>query len=92
KIFQEFEITHREGKLNGIRSVFDGRKNIFAPQNFPFGDAATFNVTLPENEIVSIKRTPKIFKIKIKKTGEIYMEELHRFLQGRNSMTPNCLT
>ncbi|CAI2187230.1 12082_t:CDS:2, partial [Funneliformis geosporum] len=80
KIFQEFEIIHREGKLNGIRSVFDGRKNIFAPQNFPFGDAATFD------------RTPKIFKFKIKKTGEIYMEELHRFLQGRNSMTPNCLT
>ncbi|CAG8488744.1 11583_t:CDS:10 [Funneliformis caledonium] len=92
KLFEEFETIHREEKLNGIRSVFDGRKNIFAPQNFPFGDAATFEVTLPENEIVFIKRTPKIFKFKIKKTGEIYMDELHRFLQGRNSMTPNCLT
>jgi len=47
-------------------------------------------VTLPQDE--TSKRAPKTFKIKIKKAGEIYMDELHRFLQGRNPMTSNCLT
>ncbi|RGB28543.1 Piwi domain-containing protein [Rhizophagus diaphanus] len=92
KIFGEFERISREGPLNGIRPVFDGRKNIFAPRSFPFGDTATFNVTLPEDETIPSKRTPRTFKIKIKKAGEIYMDELHRFLQGKHPMTSNCLT
>ncbi|CAG8434696.1 7785_t:CDS:10 [Diversispora eburnea] len=86
KIYEEFE---REN----LNSTLHRRKNIFAPRNLPFGDAATFDINLPEDDgVISAKRAPRAFKIKMKKAGEIVMEELHRFLEGRGQLTPNCLT
>lgn len=32
------------------------------------------------------------FSIRIKKAGEINMEELNRFLNGQSAQTTNCLT
>ncbi|CAG8461331.1 16740_t:CDS:10, partial [Acaulospora morrowiae] len=93
KIYAEFEKENLASTLHHTRVVFDGRKNIFASRQLPFGEVATFDVTLPENDgFVSTRRTPRAFKIKMKKTSVIIMEELHRFLEGRGRLTPNCLT
>lgn len=50
-----------------------------------------FQVELQDSEAAS-KRAAGTFKIRIKKAGEINMEELQRFLNGQASLTPNCLT
>ncbi|CAG8517980.1 1404_t:CDS:10 [Racocetra persica] len=69
-----------------------GRKNVFAPQLLPFGDAATFEVTLPEDDhTTSARRAPRAFRIKMKRAGEIILSELHQFLEGQGVLSPNCL-
>ncbi|RIA98350.1 Piwi domain-containing protein [Glomus cerebriforme] len=51
------------------------------------------SVTLPEeNGNTYGRRPPKIFKLKIKKVGEINYEELTQFLEGKRQLTSNCLT
>ncbi|KAG9290846.1 hypothetical protein G9A89_010995 [Geosiphon pyriformis] len=93
KIYGQFEDMNRTSSLGGERPVYDGRKNIFSPKALPFGDFLTFDITLPEDDgVTTAKRPPRSFKIKIKKVGVIYMEELHRFLQGKNKLTSNCQT
>lgn len=93
RVFQYWEDLHLSEALGNIRSVYDGRKNIFSPRALPFGEAATFEVTLPEDDgITSSKRPPRAFKLRIKKANEINMEELHRFLAAESSLTSNCLT
>ncbi|CAG8434509.1 675_t:CDS:2, partial [Scutellospora calospora] len=93
KIYEVFERENLVTALNNIRVIFDGRKNVFAPQYLPFGEAATFEVTLPEEDgTTSARRAPRIFRIKMKKAGEIVMGELHKFLDGQSSLTPNCLS
>ncbi|KAG9292083.1 hypothetical protein G9A89_017983 [Geosiphon pyriformis] len=93
KVYEQFEDSNRVSVLKGIRPVYDGRKNIFSPKVLPFGDIATFTVTLPEDdEVTTSKRPPRAFNIKIKKVGIINMEELHRFLKGKSELTNNCLT
>uniref|UniRef100_A0A1D1YV71 Protein argonaute 1 n=1 Tax=Anthurium amnicola TaxID=1678845 RepID=A0A1D1YV71_9ARAE len=92
RIFQQFEDMYRADLAN-IKTVFDGRKNIFAPKPLPFGDARTFELTLPEDDgITSSKRPPRNFVIKMKKAGAIRMEVLHRFLENKQGLTNDCLT
>ncbi|KAF9207103.1 eukaryotic translation initiation factor 2C, 2 [Haplosporangium sp. Z 27] len=92
KIFDQFITLYRESDLEGTRPVFDGRKNMFSPKKFPF-ESRTFEVILPGdvNNRRAASDTPS-FKIKIKKAATINLEELHRFLQGKSSLTNNCLT
>ncbi|RHZ87940.1 hypothetical protein Glove_28g30 [Diversispora epigaea] len=92
KIFQTFEEKYRGTALGGVRTVFDGRKNMFSPRALPFGDAYTFNIELPEDGDLTGRRPPRNFKLKIIKVNEINMEELQRFLDGTIKITPNCLT
>jgi hypothetical protein len=93
KIYKKFEEIHSERDLGRTRPVYDGRKNLYTAKPLPFGDAATFNVTLPEDDgAPPNKRAPRTFSVKIKKAAEINMEELHRFLDGRSSISNNILT
>ncbi|CAG8522996.1 5713_t:CDS:10 [Ambispora gerdemannii] len=93
KIFEKFEEDNFIVGLGGCRTVYDGRKNIFAPRILPFGETATFDVTLPnDDEITGITRNVRSFKIKIKKAGEIVMTELHNFLRANGPMTSGVLT
>ncbi|CAG8457935.1 8826_t:CDS:2 [Funneliformis mosseae] len=94
KIYCEFEALN-ENILATARPVFDGRKNIYSPKPLSFGenDAATFDITLPEDDGAPLgKRPPRAFKVKIKKAAVINMEELHRFLDGKCKSSPNILT
>ncbi|KAI8575439.1 hypothetical protein K450DRAFT_215715 [Umbelopsis ramanniana AG] len=95
KIWKTFEDQDGQGSLKGIKPVYDGRKNIFSPKALPLEDnAGMFEITLPEDDAraSSSKRPPRIFKLKIKKTGEVVMEELRRFLSGQGACTSGCLT
>ncbi|GBC06891.1 hypothetical protein RclHR1_07120004 [Rhizophagus clarus] len=85
KVFRE-----TENSLFGIRAVYDGRRNIYSASPFPFGDSYTSEVTMPDN-MNNVGRSPRIFKIKIRKIAEIDMEEINRFLNGRGSISPNIL-
>ncbi|CAG8640857.1 6105_t:CDS:10, partial [Ambispora gerdemannii] len=93
RVYKLFEDLQRSQGLGGIKPVFDGRKSLFSPKPLPFGDAKTFDITLPEDDgMTTAKRAPRAFSIKIKKVGVINMEELHRFLQSKTARTENCLT
>jgi hypothetical protein len=93
KIYKHFEALHSESDLGKIKPVYDGRKNLYTAKPLPFGDSATFDVTLPEDDgTPSGKRPARVFKVKIKHVNKINMEELHRFLDGKGSISPNILT
>jgi hypothetical protein len=82
-----------ENSFFDIRAVFDGRRNIYTVRSFPFGDAHSLDVTMPEDDTNSVGRSlPRTFKIRIRKVAEIDMEEIIRFLDGYGSITPNILT
>ncbi|PKC13872.1 Piwi-domain-containing protein [Rhizophagus irregularis] len=76
-----------ENSFSGIRAVFDGHRNVYTIRPL---DVHTLDVTLPEDN--TIRRPPRIFRIRIKKVNEIHMEEINRFLNGRGSISSNILT
>ncbi|KAI8371592.1 Piwi domain-containing protein [Radiomyces spectabilis] len=95
KVWKSFEDTDGQGVLKGIKCIYDGRKNVFSPKPLPLGDenAMAFDVTLQEGPAnAASKRAGNQFKIRIKKAGEVNMEELRRFLNGQSACTSNCLT
>jgi len=90
KVFEKFVEDNRNGALgNNTRPVYDGRKNMFVHKELPFGDAYTFDVSLPEDDgAVARRRPPRDFKLKLKRAGsDILMSELQSFLDGRNRLT-----
>ncbi|KAG1144877.1 hypothetical protein G6F37_004077 [Rhizopus arrhizus] len=91
KVWKCFEDSDGQGILKGIKTVYDGRKNVFSPKPLPLGEenAMQFEVELQEQ---GSKRSGGLFKIRIKKASEVNMEELRRFLQGQSACTSNCLT
>jgi eukaryotic translation initiation factor 2C len=93
KICKRLEDIHSKSGLGRIKFVYDGRKNLYTAEPFPFGKVATFKVTLPEDDFFSaFKRFPRHFRVKIKKVGEIDMEEINGFLDGKYQMSNNVLT
>ncbi|KAI9272608.1 Piwi domain-containing protein [Sporodiniella umbellata] len=91
KVWKAFEDLDGQGILKGIKTVYDGRKNVFSPKALPLGEeqAMAFEVELQEQ---GTKRSGGMFKIRIKKAGEVNMEELRRFLNSQSACTSNCLT
>ncbi|RGB43667.1 Piwi domain-containing protein [Rhizophagus diaphanus] len=79
-----------ENSFHDIRAVFDGRRNVYTIRPL---DVHTLDVTLPEDNTINVGRRPlRSFRIRIKKVNEIHMEEIHRFLSGHGSISPNILT
>ncbi|OAD76297.1 hypothetical protein PHYBLDRAFT_123569 [Phycomyces blakesleeanus NRRL 1555(-)] len=93
KVWKCFEDLDGQGILKGIKTIYDGRKNVFSPKALNLGEegALAFEVDLQEGDAAS-KRSGGMFKIRIKKAGEVNMEELRRFLAGQSPCTSNCLT
>ncbi|KAG1056249.1 hypothetical protein G6F43_001845 [Rhizopus delemar] len=91
KVWKAFEDSNGQGILVGIKTIYDGRKNVFSPKALPLGEenAKQFEVNLLEQDS---KRAGNSFKIRIKKAGEVNMEELRRFLNSQSACTSNCLT
>lgn len=78
------------GELGGVRPVFDGKKNVFAPKPLPLlADAGEFVVDYyDDDDPAAKKRGPKKFKLVLIKIGEINMQRLGLFLEGRTGETP----
>ncbi|KAH9899908.1 argonaute-like protein [Cubamyces lactineus] len=80
------------------RAVYDGRKNMFAARELPFGPskAQEFEVTLVDppspGEVARGGRPPKAYKVKLKHVATINPEVLSRFLQGKQSHDNAVLT
>lgn len=77
------------------RAVYDGRKNLFAARELPFGgsNSAEFDVTLGNPAEVSPSgRGPKVYKIRLTHVAEINPEVLARFLEGKQSHDNTVLT
>ncbi|KAJ3089874.1 hypothetical protein HK102_005260 [Quaeritorhiza haematococci] len=92
RIYQLWEDSSLlSGALNGIRPVYDGRKNVFAARPLPLdsSDSGVFHLEYFDDEDPLSKRAPKTFKLTIKKVGEINMQKLALFLDGRISETPH---
>ncbi|GBC10173.1 hypothetical protein RclHR1_00940014 [Rhizophagus clarus] len=87
RIFKRFVEQNRIRFFGGANPVYDGRRRMFSNKVLPFGQTATFDTILEEET----NRTPRKFKIVIKKVGrDINMEELVQFLNARSRMTNNC--
>ena len=92
KVYNRFEELYSES-LGRIKPVYDGRNNLYTSRPLPFGDTATFNVILPEDDGAPAgQRPPRCFKVTIKKVAEINMEEINRFFNGNCSISNNILT
>jgi eukaryotic translation initiation factor 2C len=75
------------------RAVYDGRKNMFAIRELPFGGSSSqeFDVSFSERAETGGKG-PKVFKIKLTKVAEINPEVLQRFIAGNQSHDNSVLT
>ncbi|KAJ3223159.1 argonaute 1 [Chytriomyces hyalinus] len=78
------------GELGGIRPVFDGRKNVYSARPLPLvGDASDFSIDYFDNDDpFAQKNGPKKFTLALIKVGEINMQRLGLFLEGRTNETP----
>ncbi|CDO71261.1 hypothetical protein BN946_scf184908.g18 [Trametes cinnabarina] len=83
------------------RAVYDGRKNMFAARELPFGAAQAheFEVTLvdPPSPGEAARaggagRPPKVYKVKLTHVATINPEVLSRFLRGKQSHDNTVLT
>ncbi|KAI9001051.1 argonaute-like protein [Trametes punicea] len=84
------------------RAVYDGRKNMFAARELPFGPAGAqeFEVTLVDppspgeaaRAAEAGRRPPKLYKVKLTHVATINPEVLARFLEGKQSHDNTVLT
>ncbi|KAI0750722.1 argonaute-like protein [Daedaleopsis nitida] len=83
------------------RAAYDGRKNMFAARELPFGPSGTeeFTFTLSDASPgeqgqggTEGRRGPKPYKVKLKLVATINPEVLRRFLQGKQSHDNDVLT
>jgi len=72
----------------GSAPVFDGRHNLFAVKDIPVVDEP-YNIEYYDTEDPLAKRKiPKVFVMTVKKIGEINMQKLGAFLDGRIAEAP----
>ncbi|KND03587.1 uncharacterized protein SPPG_01063 [Spizellomyces punctatus DAOM BR117] len=85
-------------------AVYDGRRNLFMPTEYPLANETTFRgktrreevfyVELSESVVAEavgahpVKRGPQRYKLRLRKVAEIDMERLHKFLDGRSLELP----
>ncbi|TFY68233.1 hypothetical protein EVJ58_g1135 [Rhodofomes roseus] len=77
------------------RAAYDGRKNMFAPQELNLGQtrSATFDVTTEDPDPNNTSgKGPKVYKIRLSWVASINSEVLARFLQGQQSNDNTILT
>ncbi|KDQ64588.1 hypothetical protein JAAARDRAFT_116696 [Jaapia argillacea MUCL 33604] len=78
------------------KAVYDGRKNLFAARELPFGDTGSreFEVILSGNgpKAPVEGKGPKPYRIRLTKVAEINPEVLARFLEGKQSHDNAVLT
>ncbi|KAJ3129151.1 hypothetical protein HK098_002392 [Nowakowskiella sp. JEL0407] len=92
RVYQQWEdAASVSGDLGGLRPVYDGRKNLFSSRALPFeGDVGQFQVDyFDDDDPGSRRRAPKKFKMTIRKIGEVNMQRLALFLEGRLPETPH---
>ncbi|KAG6902071.1 hypothetical protein C0995_004769 [Termitomyces sp. Mi166 len=76
-----------------IKTVFDGRKNLFASYELELGASKSrqFDVVLAPRTTES-DRPPKVYKVKITKVNQINPEVLQAYVNGRYSIDEEVLT
>ncbi|CCL99782.1 uncharacterized protein FIBRA_01804 [Fibroporia radiculosa] len=80
------------------RAVYDGRKNMFAMRELPFGESQRQEFDVPIDDpapagVTALKgRGPKIYKIHLTWITQINFENLARFLEGKQSHDHNVQT
>ncbi|KAF8812506.1 argonaute-like protein [Phlegmacium glaucopus] len=72
------------------RAVYDGRKNLFAIRQLPFGPSNSHEFEVPLSDASG--RPPKTYEVKITKVAEINPEVLRRFISGEQSHDNSVLT
>ncbi|PKY23704.1 Piwi-domain-containing protein [Rhizophagus irregularis] len=92
KVFNHFS-EENQRVLGGVKPVFDGTKNMFTHKSLPFQDRS-FDVKYVEleedNAPMGSKRPFRRFTIRIRRTRDIFMDDLFRFLHAKGNMTWNC--
>ncbi|KAI0313364.1 argonaute-like protein [Amylostereum chailletii] len=78
------------------RGAYDGRRNLFAPEKFSFGDSGEFDVVLnprsPSDPQRPGGRDTKVYKVRLTHVKEINPAVLRRFLQGQQPHDNEVLT
>jgi eukaryotic translation initiation factor 2C len=97
-VFSKFEEKYGRDKLGGIPVAYDGRRIMYSPKALDIPGQDVFEVQLgdeaadPGAPAGARRGTPREFRIKVKKTSELVMEELHKMVAGKQAMTENCLS
>ncbi|KAI8619684.1 Piwi domain-containing protein [Chytriomyces sp. MP71] len=85
RVYQLWEDEGR-GELGGVRPVFDGRRAVYAARALPLvEDLSEFTIDYYDNDDPMAR---KLFKLTLIKIGEINMQRLGLFLEGRATETP----
>ncbi|RKP05373.1 Piwi domain-containing protein [Thamnocephalis sphaerospora] len=88
QVMATFE-EHNSARMQGKKLIYDGRKIAYAAQKMPFGDSVQADIMLPERDgRPPSKKSPRVFKLVIRKTTEINMHEIKEFLEGRCKTSP----
>ncbi|KAF8974495.1 argonaute-like protein [Flammula alnicola] len=77
------------------RAVYDGRKNMFAVRELPFGETGSHEASplLSDGRAETVSsRAPKVYKVRLTKVAEINPEVLKRFIDGEQSHDNSVLT
>ncbi|KAG6829528.1 hypothetical protein H0H92_004265 [Tricholoma furcatifolium] len=75
------------------RTAFDGRKNLFAPNELALGESnsKTFDVSLPSTGQPFPNRPPKVYQVTIKKVNQINLHVLSQYVGGKLSHNEDVL-
>ncbi|KAJ3089546.1 eukaryotic translation initiation factor 2C, 2 [Quaeritorhiza haematococci] len=83
KLFTAFEQAYvNTDAIGNAHPVFDGRKNMYSARPLPFGEAATFDVTEPDEEQGAGRRELKTYKMRVKRVAAMDVQPLKAFLHG----------
>jgi len=88
EIFRNWEIDNKE-LLNNILPVYDGRSTMYTRKKLNIEkDTQKFDLKIYKKEDTDKKGRPQNFVFTIKKVGEINMDRLHMFLNGKVNTCP----
>lgn len=63
KVWQSFEDTNGQGLLTGIRTIFDGRKNVFSPKPLSLGEEQAMQYEVFVGLFFFVKNSLGIFNL-----------------------------
>ncbi|KAL9541442.1 hypothetical protein MBANPS3_009125 [Mucor bainieri] len=90
-LWESFQKNEGREHCGHTKTVFDGRKNVFAAAALKIGKDEAKSFTVDMNSSPLFGRSAKnVLTIRLKLAGVVNMDELQLFLDAKLAETPNC--